>query len=252
MAQQRKYRDEDWLRSRLRAHASRRDIAEECDVQEETVANWIDRSNITLYREKAWLRERIQNYWTPAQIAADCAVTEGTIERWLDKFEIERPSPPTETEMERHLDTQFDDRNGASKKEEIISLLGKFGPLASKQKIIRVVGCCPDYASRFHWSESERRVTERHRREHESEAIPTRLRRRVLERDNGACVRCGEANGNALEIHHIIPGESIERNLATLCQDCHLAAHGGAYGDGVPYESRQDFWDQWTIVESPE
>lgn len=49
------------------------------------------------------------------------------------------------------------------------------------------------------------------------------LRRKVLERDDYRCVKCGKFNH--LELHHITPvifgGEDLESNLVTLCGSCH-------------------------------
>lgn len=252
MSQPQKYRDEAWLRARLRAGSSRRDIAEECSVGESTVEEWIERFDVRLYRDADWLRERVEDYWTPAQIAAACAVTERTVERWMDRFDVERPDPPTAAEIEEHLEERYDDPGAVEKKERMVALLGKFGPLTPKGRVVEVVGCSADYASRSHWSEEERRVVERHRRDRESQSIHDRLRRSVLERDDHCCVRCGAGDAEDVEIHHVIPGESQERNLATLCPDGHIEAHGGAYGDGVAYESRAEFWEEWAIGEPAE
>lgn len=245
MARRRKYHDEDWLRGRLRNHCSRREIAAECDVREETVAEWIDRFGVRLYRDEDWLRERVSRYWTPAQIAADCAVTVRTIERWMDRFGVQRPEPPTVADMEQHLETRFGDTDGVDKKDQIAALLGKYGDLAPKTRVTEVVGCTADYASRFHWSEGQRRVVQRHRREHESDSVPEHLRERVRERDDYRCVGCGSGQAAETELHHVIPGESTPDNLATLCRECHLDAHGGAFGNGVVYESREEFWEEW-------
>lgn len=52
--------------------------------------------------------------------------------------------------------------------------------------------------------------------------IPARLRARVLERDEHACVECGTTSG--LQIDHIIPvakgGPTDEDNLRALCGPC--------------------------------
>jgi hypothetical protein len=52
------------------------------------------------------------------------------------------------------------------------------------------------------------------------------LRRRVLERDDFKCLKCGRMRN--LEIHHIMPvvygGIDIFHNLITLCSGCHRFA----------------------------
>ena len=54
-------------------------------------------------------------------------------------------------------------------------------------------------------------------------SINNLLRKRVLERDNGRCIKCGRSY--KLEVHHIIPvyrgGLDEEWNLITLCKKCH-------------------------------
>jgi len=67
----------------------------------------------------------------------------------------------------------------------------------------------------------------------------------VLDRDDSACVRCSATA--ELVVHHIIParqgGAPHMGNLATLCEDCHRAAHDGLINSGeVFYESIDAFW----------
>jgi hypothetical protein len=52
------------------------------------------------------------------------------------------------------------------------------------------------------------------------------IRRRILRRDNGLCVLCGN---QGKEIHHKIPfsisGDDSDDNLIALCKGCHLHIH---------------------------
>jgi 5-methylcytosine-specific restriction endonuclease McrA len=54
-----------------------------------------------------------------------------------------------------------------------------------------------------------------------------KLCRQVLERDGWQCQNCGRRTN--LQVHHIHPrsllGADAERNLITLCAECHRAAH---------------------------
>lgn len=54
-----------------------------------------------------------------------------------------------------------------------------------------------------------------------------RSRKWAIERDNGLCVLCG---AQATEVHHIVfrsqLGKSNLENLACLCRECHMMAHG--------------------------
>lgn len=63
-----------------------------------------------------------------------------------------------------------------------------------------------------------------------------RMRRRVLDRDDWRCQRCG--GRSRLEVHHIQfrshQGPDREENLLTLCSDCHRRKHsaGSAHVGG--------------------
>jgi 5-methylcytosine-specific restriction endonuclease McrA len=62
-----------------------------------------------------------------------------------------------------------------------------------------------------------------------------RLMKRVLERDEWRCQRCGSLEN--LQVHHKIrrsqQGEDTLANLVTLCVYCHTAEHGQLYyGNG--------------------
>ena len=60
--------------------------------------------------------------------------------------------------------------------------------------------------------------------------IPRKVKETVYERDNGLCVVCGRSG---LPEAHFIPrsagGLGIERNIVTLCRDCHNRFD---FGDG--------------------
>lgn len=52
-------------------------------------------------------------------------------------------------------------------------------------------------------------------------------RQRILKRDRYCCVYCGSKEN--LQIHHKIPvskgGNNSDKNLETICVDCHAAQH---------------------------
>jgi 5-methylcytosine-specific restriction endonuclease McrA len=58
--------------------------------------------------------------------------------------------------------------------------------------------------------------------------IYRRLMKRVLERDNWRCQKCGSLEN--LQIHHKVKrsqrGNDALENLVTLCAYCHMAEHG--------------------------
>lgn len=61
--------------------------------------------------------------------------------------------------------------------------------------------------------------------------IPEAVRLRVLERDGYACIACGTAGENRLQLHHLTyrsqGGAHTATNLVTLCRRCHDAIHAG-------------------------
>ncbi|MEV0384272.1 HNH endonuclease [Nonomuraea sp. NPDC050643] len=58
-----------------------------------------------------------------------------------------------------------------------------------------------------------------------------KLRHKILERDKKTCQDCGAVPGQgvALQVHHVLPvhqgGDNDERNLVTLCYNCHGGRH---------------------------
>jgi 5-methylcytosine-specific restriction endonuclease McrA len=63
-----------------------------------------------------------------------------------------------------------------------------------------------------------------------------RLVKKVLERDQWRCQKCGSLEN--LQIHHKVKrsqqGNDALQNLVTLCAYCHLSEHGQlSYGPGV-------------------
>ena len=63
--------------------------------------------------------------------------------------------------------------------------------------------------------------------------VTEKQRKRILQRDGYKCRNCRRSVKEKeveLEIHHIVPkamnGSDKDSNLATLCRECHKAAHG--------------------------
>lgn len=70
-------------------------------------------------------------------------------------------------------------------------------------------------------------------------------RENILERDNYMCQNC--LSEDNLEVHHIIPiskgGDKEDKNLCTLCFDCHFnIAHGESTAE-ISYSTIEEFWD---------
>ena len=73
----------------------------------------------------------------------------------------------------------------------------------------------------------------------------TKLRKKVIKRDK-ICKLCGKAT--CLTVHHIKPrsegGSNDERNLETLCEDCHNKVEEGESTVPEPPEVGLD-WHEW-------
>lgn len=61
-------------------------------------------------------------------------------------------------------------------------------------------------------------------------AIPEIVKIRVYERDDGLCIFCGRPGD---PVAHIVPrshgGLGVERNIITVCTECHQAMDQGRY-----------------------
>ncbi len=59
--------------------------------------------------------------------------------------------------------------------------------------------------------------------------IPSMVKRKVRERDQNRCVKCGK--DDKLHLHHIKPyskgGQHVVDNLVLLCNECHVKEHSG-------------------------
>lgn len=90
-------------------------------------------------------------------------------------------------------------------------------------------------------------------------AIPKAVKDRVWERDQGACVWCGNMTAYVFPDAHFIPrsrgGLGVEENVLTLCRSCHRRYD---YGDACVralmrayfreyLQSRYPAWDERTL-----
>ena len=115
--------------------------------------------------------------------------------------------------------------------------------------VAETVGCSIQYARRFtydpeigahekDWSKSTQR-----------EKVSPGMRTRIMRRDGDRCLRCGAEEN--LEVHHIRPvgngGTNDDSNLATLCERCHIAAHGGSKTVSETAYPAEEF-DNWVTA----
>lgn len=131
-------------------------------------------------------------------------------------------------------------------KEEILALL-ELAEGARSKDVAKVVNCSESYARRFEYdTDSGRAVEKEWSQDAQREKVSPGTRDRIIERD-GSWLRCGDDAD--LTIHHIIPisadGEARDRNLATLCESCHQAAHGGSYYPPTTVYDDQEGFDAW-------
>lgn len=83
------------------------DIADECDVSDQTIRRWLenhgidrrDRSEAQIserekFHDEQWLREQyLDNRRSMRDIAEECGVTPSGVKKWIDKFDIEAREP---------------------------------------------------------------------------------------------------------------------------------------------------------------
>lgn len=115
--------------------------------------------------------------------------------------------------------------------------------------VAKAVGCSPSYARRFSYDDDRGGFQKEWSKSNQNEKVSPGARTKIINRDGGACLRCGLKNEEELEVHHILPisqgGTNDDSNLATLCSHCHEAAHGGSKTSGKTVYLRRDFRD-WT------
>jgi len=74
----------------------------------------------------------------------------------------------------------------------------------------------------------------------------------ILERDNHQCRICSREE--SLEIHHVIPvangGGKYDKNLCTLCSDCHFNIAHDKNTSTISYDTQTEFWTD-IIEEEP-
>lgn len=246
MSGERPYRDEDWLEARVREGRWPDEIAAICDVTPQTIERWIQRHPVRPYQDRAWLERQAEAYVSERAIAEWCCVTVDTIRRWMRRLDVDHPGLVPAPVMRSYLERRFVEPAEFENKRMIELLNRRYLTRVTSARIAQAVDCTPSYV---------RSVTGRgggilmnamdYAAFSGSESVPDDVDSEVRSRDDSACRRCGTEN-DSLELHHVIPGRSEPDNLATLCRECHEAAHGGDfYAPGFAYETSEEFWDRW-------
>jgi len=165
---------------------------------------------------------------------------------WMDEFKnlLEKLNLTKKLLNLLYIEFLNEECPGGLKKDKIISLKEKFHNGIRTSEIVTVVGCSRSYARQFYLVHGK--VEQKEKRK----SLSQKVKKEITERDNSACVVCGEKKN--LEIHHImaIRGSSIKilddhDNLVTLCKDCHYLAHNGNYYHHLAYKDIEGFW-KWT------
>lgn len=237
MGDTRRYSDRDWLEKEIRAGKFPEQIAKSCGVTTQTIEQWVKKHSITPYQDKEWLETQLSNYIPPRTIAEWCCVTEQTIERWMKRFDLGHPGRAPPEVLQSHIEKRlepFGDEFTIPKKWQIEELHKRYRVSA------KVIAEVLDSNRRYVYQ-----TLSGYTPQSKSDPISATLRTQILSRDEHQCVRCGASEAGNLQLHHLIPGESSEENLATLCFECHLAAHGGNFSGSTAYDSREQFWEDW-------
>lgn len=148
---------------------------------------------------------------------------------------------------------EFDEPLRNEYRARIISLLNAFEYPIPSRVVAGVVGCSRGHARRFYWDDAQERVRKKAwaRRQRRGQASP-KLVAKVRALDSNRCVRCGSED--RLVVHHIRPvnrgGKPTVQNLATLCEICHIDAHGGNLSEGSVTYDYHDFW-RWVRTTNP-
>lgn len=111
--------------------------------------------------------------------------------------------------------------------------------------VAKAVGCSASYARRFSYDSERGAYQKDWSKSTQNQKVSPGTRTKIIDRDRGACLRCRLAEPDELEVHHITPvsqgGTNDDSNLATLCSDCHRAAHGGSKTAGRTAYSGRGF-----------
>lgn len=128
---------------------------------------------------------------------------------------------------------------------EIFDFIDNTGAVVQDRDIAEIVGCGKQYVKHLRL---DRRSNGERSYFQSSETVPENLKKKVFSRDGDECVRCGKSEN--LVCHHIIPvkdgGDTQKDNLATLCNNCHLEAHGGSFTNPLSkmgYRTTDGFWN---------
>ncbi|MFB6186803.1 MAG: hypothetical protein ABEI86_08060, partial [Halobacteriaceae archaeon] len=139
------YQEEEWLTQRVREERSPAEIAQMCDVTEQTIERWLERNDIAPYRDKEWLEEQVNHYVSERAIAEWCNVTEETVKRWMRKYDIEHPGLTPVSVMNSFLEQRLDDQGEIAKKTQIEILWQRHQIRVQYANIAKAVGASPSY-----------------------------------------------------------------------------------------------------------
>lgn len=190
--EEKKYRDEEWLRRKVEEGKSTYDIADTAGCSQVTVLNWTQRFGIETAKQpgsdnpehldRMWLLHRyLWDWMTIAEVAEEAGVTPAAVRHKMRDFGIPTRDP-AEVNRRRNNFVREDNPNWGG-------------------------GYSDDWRYTTEW---------------------TRARSDARERDGHECQECG--SGDIIHVHHIEPvseggAKHDLDNLVTLCRTCHFDAH---------------------------
>lgn len=144
-------------------------------------------------------------------------------------------------------DKLFESENLKSETYEVrIRRLHEYCEQKIESKLVaKAVGCSVSYARRFSYEDGQGAFEKGWSTQNQNEKVSPGTRTKIMNRDSNTCLRCDSENEDELEVHHILPinqgGTNDDSNLATLCSDCHQAAHNGSKTSGKTAYSKGSF-----------
>jgi hypothetical protein len=136
---------------------------------------------------------------------------------------------------------------------QIRRLHEKCGQKVDSELVAEAVGCSVQYARRFSYDGQRGAYEKGWSKSTQNEKVSPGTRTRIISRDGRVCLRC--ETEEELEVHHITPvsqgGQNKDSNLATLCSDCHQAAHGGSKTSGRTAYDEEEF-EEWLGRDAPD
>jgi 5-methylcytosine-specific restriction endonuclease McrA len=115
-----KYRDKQWLKSKIDSGKGVVEISNELNVNHKTIERWVNKFNIDYtskntecvgtgkYRDKEWMQEMHDKYDEQKDIAKECGATLSVVNKWAKRLDIDYES---RYERQRNPDAGWRERD---------------------------------------------------------------------------------------------------------------------------------------------